>query len=147
MPNRRTHTAVGATAGIVAAAHAADWTDEPGAIIETLGGGFGGYWGGRAPDMIDPPSHPNHRGLGHSGLAIAALTALPVSKWKDDLRGWAADCQRRAAASQSDGERLLWVICAALFRFLAGALEGIRAGYLSHLAMDFPTAKSLPILA
>lgn len=147
MPNRKTHTAVGTTAGIAATAHATDWTDKPKAIIETIGGGFGGYWGGRAPDLIDPPSSPNHRGLGHGGLAIAALSALPVSKWKDNLRGWAAHCRQRAAESQSEGERLLWIICAALLQFLAGALEGFRAGYASHLAMDFPTAKSLPVLA
>lgn len=146
MPNASTHAKAGITAGITAAAVTADWKNQIAALTEIAGGGFGGYWGGLAPDLVDPPTNPNHRGAAHGGLAIAVLLALPVKECKATLREWAERCAANAASSESELERFAWTLAATLLRFLAGVLEGFRAGYGSHLAMDFTTPKSLPLL-
>jgi inner membrane protein len=74
----------------------------------------------KLPDLIEPATSPNHRQFFHS-LTFAACVGIGVHelhKWKpeDDL-----------------GKFLRWL----------GMVAG--SAYLIHLAMDFTTARSLPV--
>jgi inner membrane protein len=73
------------------------------------------------PDWLEPATHPHHRQLFHS-LAFAALLAhgmLKVYEWKPE----------------TDSEK-----------FIRFCLLTAGASYLMHLAMDFGTPRSLPML-
>lgn len=73
------------------------------------------------PDILEPATSPNHRAFFHS-MAFAALLCTcfhQLNQWKP----------------QTDSEKLLKGI---------GVL--VLSAYLIHLALDFTTAKSLPLI-
>lgn len=138
MPNRSTHTFVGSIAGGVAVARVTrDKTDKE-KLISVIGGLIGGNIGGRLPDIIDPPTGPNHRGVGHSatlGLAGSGGYAYKVAPLAMEY------CYEQAAIAEENGDFLLEI----LWLFLAGLVWGIGAGYASHLLLDLGTPKGLPL--
>ena len=73
------------------------------------------------PDLFEPAVNPNHRQLFHS---VAMFGAIGYGMWK--LNHW---------KPEDDWQRLLRVL---------GLVGG--AAYLSHLARDAFTAKSLPMI-
>jgi hypothetical protein len=114
---------------------------------------IGGLIGGKAPDSqyIDPSSlGPNHRRFGHSwamlGTHVYVADAV-TSAWEKLFRERADEAAWRLANCQtlSDIERLLLVFQEVAWRVTTGLLAGFIAGYVSHLALDAFTAKSLPV--
>lgn len=70
------------------------------------------------PDLLEPATHPNHRGLCHSHLAVLGGLKLVQDLWRNPS---------------------IPVEDKAIFTALAIAT-------LSHLALDATTAKSLPLV-
>ncbi|MBN2465183.1 metal-dependent hydrolase [candidate division WOR-3 bacterium] len=70
------------------------------------------------PDLLEPALHPNHRSLFHS-VAAGGTVVYGLGK-------------KTASAVPDPWVRL--------------ALQSLAVGYLSHLALDATTPKSLPLL-
>lgn len=148
--NRRAHEsaggAVGAFAALIATPGAA-WRDRG---VEIAGGYFGGIVGARAPDVFDPPTSPRHRDLGHGivpvGLVVVALLRV-LPAWQAELRTVADRHRNAAARSENRWTAAIHSLIELLCRFASGAVAGIVAGYVSHLALDAMTPAGLPIIA
>lgn len=149
MPNADTHVPVGLMAGGLAGYTSAP-KDVPGLdrLIETLGGLLGGYIGARLPDIIDPPTNPNHRDIAHGAVnAILAgrmyLKRLPA--WQKEFRDKAAHYQARSELEENGFRKFLYALMSVFCLSIAGVLAGIIAGYSSHLILDFQTPKGLSL--
>ena len=152
MPNGKVHAVVGATSGVGIALLRTRSDDLIGLIAELIGGGLGGYVGGRLPDLVEPANTPVHRSMAHS-LAAAGAGTWALSS----LKGWEDNCRARAtrarqAANRREGDQLDWfiwlfnVIQQLFWHAAAGFTAGAAGGYLSHLALDAFTPKGLPLL-
>ena len=157
MPDGKTHKYVGAGAGAAFAYYRANHLAAPNWLPEVVGGAVGGYVGGTVPDAIEPAISSWHRGLAHSCAAGGAIICI-----KDPLSGMVAACREnaekcRAIRMEPQGAafvavpatplaQLLSGIAEFFWRFLAGFLNGLAAGYVSHLALDALTPRSVPLL-
>ncbi|MBX3103171.1 MAG: metal-dependent hydrolase [Bacteroidetes bacterium] len=77
-----------------------------------------GILGGMAPDVIEPATHPNHRGLAHSILVLLVIILILrflYKQFKDNP-------------------------------IAKAGIIGFGAGYASHIAMDSITPKGVPIV-
>lgn len=147
MPSRNTHAPVGLLAGAGASAVSARNLAPEHQAVEILAGAVGGYLGGIAPDVLEPSLSPNHRDLFHSVVVGGALSAAVVAQWHANCRARAAECDSRALAAPIDSEtRRDEAFKALCWRLLAGFLVGFVAGYVSHLALDAGTPRSLPLI-
>jgi hypothetical protein len=159
MPGRRTHQLAGATAGVAFAALEAKSQPDEHFWIEMIGGGFGGYFAGALPDLLEPAICSWHRGICHSATAGTA-----VLYGRATLAHWAQICRQNADRCRivpqvEDVHTGAWLplpqaplqrICAELgelcWRLLAGFLNGLAAGYGSHLLLDAGTPRGIPLL-
>ena len=157
MPNRKTHVAIGVSAGSVAAMFAALRNDQEITfgeyVAEVMGGAAGGFIGALAPDILDPPTSPFHRDLGH-GAFQASIGAYQFSVHyaavQEMLRVKADECWasfEREQALGNNGSALLWMLAWTALRSLAGFLVGFAAGYASHLIADSGSKMGLPLIA
>ena len=147
MPNRRVHVRVGAVVGVAAAGYSAREAPGDQLLAEMFGGLIGGIVGGALPDVLEPALNAHHRQIAHSVAAGTALTLVRVSERHAQCRTAAAAAEARAASCEdgTDAQRHSeWAAFA--WRFAAGALIGIVAGYASHLALDAATPRGLPLL-
>lgn len=149
----RTHKIVGAASGAVYAGYKA--SNQPGSMIEMIGGGVGGYWGGILPDQLEPALSSWHRNGFHSATAGGGVIYA-----SNMLSDWATACRLQAEryrAVQTVRDPItgaflpvpinLFQKLAELFwSFLAGVLNGFCAGYVSHLALDAVTPRGIPLL-
>ena len=160
MPGRETHKYVGAAAGLALAAGQAQQESKPHFWIEMMGGALGGMVGGIAPDWLEPAVCSWHRGVCHSATAGGALIYA-----HEALANWASICRQNATECRMvpqvedvhTGEWLpiqptplqqVWSeICEFIWTLLAGFLNGLAAGYVSHLLLDAATPRGIPILA
>ena len=150
MPNRQTHVRVGILAGCGFAAYRSCEQDLPNMLLETIGGGVGGYVGSRLPDVVEPASWPGHRQLAHSAITGGAV-AFSIYEL---LAGWENLCRSKAELySQQKGtegtnvlKNILFTLLEIILRVVAGFLSGLGAGYLSHLALDGTTRSGIPFL-
>lgn len=150
MPNGRVHGRVGAATGAAAAWLASTSEPDYARALAVVGGGFGGWAGGRLPDHLEPAVHPNHRDLCHSlgtSGALAWGAAKTFKGVRDDMFAHAArlrDCRR---SLPPDDSRRFWLgLEEGLTYLLFGALVGAPVGYLGHVAMDFATPKCVPLI-
>jgi hypothetical protein len=159
MPGRKTHKYVGAGAGIALAAYKAK--DEPNVqfVIEMAGGALGGMVGGMTPDWLEPAISSWHRGVCHSagvGEAIIYFQNI-LANLANACRENAAKC--RIVPQVEDVHTGQWIrieptpleqawadIREFLWTLLAGFLNGLAAGYVSHLVLDAMTPRSIPLL-
>lgn len=144
--NRKAHDAAGRRAGaLVASARSKGslWQR----LWETLGGLWSGRYGGLLPDKIEPAIHPNHRKVAHSvavtiGVAAASTQA---DRAAEKAREYAERCRQvRQAPEASWLDKLLSYAGEALCCFVAGAINGVGPGYVSHNLLDATTPKGLP---
>ena len=118
MANGVTHQLAGAVAGIAISAY--DHEDKAGHLHHPVAAGTVGALLGKLPDMIEPAlRNPHHRQFFHS-FAVLGLVGWGVHK----IHQW---------EPEDDFERLL-----------RGFLLAGGAAYLSHLALDALTSRSLP---
>ena len=144
--NRPVHTVAGISAAIVQLLADEDAAKLP--LAEVLGRIVGGAWGSRGPDLIDPPTSPSHRGVGHAIVPVLiafVLIARVMPEWQQALRSHAAAAHAQAAALPP-GERWSYQCTAAACEFLLGLVIGAPAGYASHLLLDATTPAGLPLL-
>jgi hypothetical protein len=118
--------------------------------IEAFGGYLGGKTGGCLLDQLEPATSPNHRRIAHSyvvgGLVImtsevlndVVAAGLRAESWR--LEGIMND--PRATPVQAFFALILSGLC----RIAAGYVNGLPAGWISHLALDYQTPASLPLL-
>lgn len=138
MPRRSTHVTAGVVAGATWAFHHARNELPADQLVEVLGGAIGGWVGGVLPDLLDPPTTPSHRHLAH-GLLLLLLVALA------SLEAERQACRAGALSCTDDGGA--WAELRPLaWRFSAGVLTGLQAGYVSHLVLDARTKAALPLL-
>ena len=166
MPGRKTHAYVGLTAGMGYSAFQAKGQSSLGLVFEIAGGALGGYWGGQLPDVFEPAVHSWHRGLAHSGatgIAIVTKGKSALNRFQDQCRREADVCRFKreslkmvphpsepnlfAPAPDDQWEHLCLTLQELLLRFAAGFANGVAAGYVSHLALDATTPRSVPLLA
>lgn len=149
MANGPVHRAVGIASGGGLAWHRARSQPAPHVVAETVGGVVGGLVGARLPDLIDPPIHPRHRGIGHGIVPVAlgaSLAFLRLDGWQESLRSEAdRRAQLRRGSSSVLGSALHWLV-EIFCRFASGALAGFVGGYLSHVALDGFTPAGLPLV-
>ena len=148
MPNGRTHRVVGGLAGAGYALHHAQDEGAGAALVETCGGIAGGIVGGSLPDILEPArNNPRHRGPGHSVTALLGVAYATLEDARQHCRARAESYRVMAARSGlSDARRLWYTLLEMFWRFLAGALSGLQAGYGSHLALDALTPAGLPLI-
>jgi hypothetical protein len=150
MANGKEHRRVGQIAGAGFAAYRARHQDPGLAVLEAVGGVYGGAHGARLHDVIEPATNPNHRGVGHSVVANGAVIGLgraTLDDFQSNLRRWAAEQLDQARDSETPLlEALVRVAGAVGAHLLVGYTNGFVGGAVSHLALDAPTAKSIPML-
>lgn len=145
MPNKKIHTSVGATAGVVKTL-AAQVRNENISLPELIASGVGGLLGGRLPDMIDPPNSPNHRDIGHSIMFTLAGIALLIGVIIY-LKTSCKELEREANWHIQNGYNIPDDIKVELMqkRFTLGFLNGLATGYVSHLALDSTTPAGIKL--
>lgn len=147
MSGRKAHLIAGGVCGAAVAVYSArrlpgDWR-----LFETIGGALGGLAGGATPDVLEPATSPNHRGLAHGGVAAFALVKADWAPFIDRLRAGAEVLLQRSADPALPQSTQEWLrFQAALCLIGAGAVSGFVAGYASHLILDMATPSSLPVL-
>ena len=150
MPNKPVHVATSGPAGLICAYMNAP-IDATGMnrLLEVAGGACGGALGGLLPDVFDPPYHPRHRALAHGMLPVLA----GASVWGQGLGGWQTSLRQQADTFAVKRRSTVDPFLAALYSFaemtlrlLCGAVAGLGAGYLTHIALDFTTPCCLPLI-
>jgi len=148
MPNGRVHRRVGRPTGAVYAAVQATRSPLGNPIAESLAGWFGGDLGARLPDLLEPGCW-NHRQAAHSAAAAAVLirSTAAIQAWAELCRVRARQHRAIAADPRLDSvDQFAHCLAELFWSGLAGFLNGLLAGYLSHLALDAMTPSSIPIL-
>jgi len=148
MPCSKTHGIAGTVAGTAASLYFARQQEPSALALEALGGALAGSWSGCWADHIEPAFHPHHRGPAHAAIPNA-LVWYPyftqISNAQNALRHYSE--QFSARAQESSGVlAVLYDILAALLRIGTGAVAGIPAGYLSHVALDAFTPFGIPVI-
>lgn len=77
----------------------------------------GGFIGSTIPDIIDPPTGPNHRGLGH-GVVTGAAGVYTCTKLNNKTEN----------------------------PYAKAFIKGTGVGAISHLALDSTTPKGIPFI-
>lgn len=167
MPGKKTHSYVGMTAGIGYAAFQAKEQVSANLLVEAAGGAAGGWCGGLLPDVFEPGTSSWHRSLAHSGAAGTAIVAVrgKLTEWQTLCRQKAEYCRIQAEqngmltmvpdpsrpnlfvpAPVNGWAQFRWKLEELFWRFAAGFANGLAAGYISHLALDAATPRSIPLL-
>ena len=145
--NGETHRYVGMATGAGYAAFQAKEQPGFGLAMEMFGGGVGGFYGGQLPDIFEPGISSWHRATAHSatiGAGIAAMRAKAMA-WESYCREQAEIQRQKQLASTDPIIQLLHSMAVMFWHFLAGFVNGAGAGYLSHLALDAITPRSIPV--
>ena len=103
---------------------------------------------GSLPDILEPALTPNHRSVAHSVATGYVVAAVKVDEWSSYCRERAEDYRHRQLQQVLDPiRRTLYWLAEMFWRFAAGCLNGLQAGYASHLALDMFTPSGLPLVA
>jgi hypothetical protein len=130
-------------------------------LVAAVGGAVGGNFGSAIPDYFEPAISSWHRGTGHScaaGAMILSANAV-LSEWENYFRAKAERCKAIptspiqcsqgtmfVCAPPNPLEQLFSTLAELFWRFLAGLLNGVSAGYVSHLVLDAVQPRSIPLL-
>jgi membrane-bound metal-dependent hydrolase YbcI (DUF457 family) len=153
MSNGKDHKMAGIVGGVaLSLARTRDGAEWVEIIFRAAAAGIGGALGAKIPDILEPAKGRYHRDFAHSflGAAIVIKTGGDLLRHID---GWASE---RAAKARADAEAayasgdtfgwLLSTVARLFFEALVGLTTGLLGGYLSHLALDFFTPDSIPLL-
>lgn len=157
MPDGKTHKLVGTATGALYAAYRAREQRTADRWLEVLGGALGGYLGGILPDSIEPATSSWHRDLAHSCAAGGGIVALSrtFTALAEACREQAEKCRAIPMVAQGNfyvvapadpWKQFIMSLSELIWRFLAGCVNGLAAGYTSHLALDAVTPRSIPLL-
>jgi|SRR5208337_2924115 len=164
MANRKTHRRAGRVSGAVYAAHRAKGQGTGKFLIETTAGAFGGDVGALAADWLEPATSSWHRGTAHSCAAGSVILGLgevlasvetycrqqadPKAAERMTLQAAQDPAQPNVFVSTPNSSLTqFWLtICELFWRSAAGFVNGLSAGYISHLVLDAGTPRSIPLL-
>ncbi|MES2177965.1 MAG: metal-dependent hydrolase [Gemmatimonadota bacterium] len=147
MPNKKTHLAAGAIAGLVTGLATMTLFEEKDRFAHVLACTLSASGSALLPDLIEPALNPRHRSTAHSLAAAAGIGALARARHHAHCLDQAAQCERRAATLAKDSDA--WrneMLNARLWRLAVAAILGSMAGYASHLVLDGMTPMGLPLL-
>lgn len=146
--NRKAHVTIGTTCALATVAFNKDVKDEN-MFQQIVGLAIGGYLGARAPDIIDPPTSPNHRSIGHgiipTSFGLSKVWDNVAPEWETYFRKKASDYRNKYETEPDPLKKIMLWICHQFFSCLVWACKGFVIGYGSHLVCDFSTKKSLPV--
>jgi len=149
MASYQTHRIVGGLVGGAAAFVCAQNQPPLLAAAETVGGLLFGQYAGPWADVVEPATSSYHRVFAHA-LVPTALGATFVFKRVDSLQASLrsqAQIFFQQAANTNDGlESFLNYAAGFLLHMLAGAVPAVPASYLSHIALDAASPRSVPLL-
>lgn len=149
MPNANVHRPIGMVAGAAAAWKLSGDQQLEDRVLRTVAGALGGYHGARLPDELEPATSPNHRALAHSALVLFGGGGTALAKGREGI-AWAnervQELERRLVAETVPWKRLLLAVAILIGQAIIGYIIGLGAGYASHLLLDAPSARSLPLL-
>lgn len=119
------------------------------AFAETLGGWFAGQYAGTWADIAEPAISSHHRDFCHA-LAPTACGATFVFRQVDAAHAFLrsqAQLYFQQAANTNDGiEQFVNIVASLLIHVAAGMVPAIPASYVSHIALDAVTPRSVPLL-
>jgi membrane-bound metal-dependent hydrolase YbcI (DUF457 family) len=149
MPNANVHVPMSAATGFAYALHQSRSQAPKHRLLESVAGALGGGFGGKVPDILDPPTSPSHRGHAHSLTLATVLLASRngLAGAISLIRDFADEWDRRAddyEGGSPDG--LICQLVAIVLRALAGFINGFYAGYLCHLGLDAMTPACVPLI-
>lgn len=149
MANGKVHRAVGTVTGAGVSLYRSRFQKPQDRLVEGIGGAFAGYLGGQLPDILEPAISSWHRGRAHSALAGVTIGTATV-KALETYQAWCRERaeyyrMRRLSLEGSSGWYLLYYAAELFYRLAAGALAGFTGGYVSHLALDAFTPRSIPV--
>jgi hypothetical protein len=160
MSDRTTHKLAGVGSGTVFAACRAKGQSFENFLAEVAGGAIGGYFGGILPDVLEPAISSWHRSVAHSYVSAGTIfvsAGAVLSTWETACRTKAENWKALQMIPGPNGtfvvapsdpiQRLLLSVAELFWRLAAGFLNGFTAGYISHLALDAVTPRSIPLLA
>lgn len=110
-------------------------------ICSTLGGYAGGKAVARLPDIIDPPTSLNHRGIGHGLLPNSAFAKEMKSTFFKLLNA----INQFTEELKSIGT-FPYLVLALVCKFVWGMIIGAVFGYSAHLLTDSFTPDGLPLI-
>lgn len=147
MPGAKVHATCGAMAGF-GSLIVTEPSGKPCSLAVILGRIAGGAVGGLLPDKLEPAIHPRHRKTCHSvsaGTGISSVVRFACTL--DDAGRMEADKLRQIASVEPNTlMNVLNRVCAWIVEFLGSAFVGVIVGYLSHLALDFFSPASIPLI-
>jgi len=146
--NGKAHRFAGVISGGGAAFFASRGQTNLEVIVESMAGIAAGALGAKFPDWAEPATSSWHRGPVHSvgtgiwslGIGIAGIMELQsfCDQRIANLRYCRALAQTPEAIQWYTLEIFFWLAVVA-------SLKGLLAGYLSHLALDATTPRSVPL--
>lgn len=154
MPNAATHKALGAVTGL-AATHCCvtpllrPEEEENGKPALLLTGLAAGGVGGRIPDLLDPPIHPNHRGLYHSVLAGCvvvggAILTVKALKFLYEQTHHTHGTEARPTTTGQGGAKSSGISLKQAA--IGAAVLAVLGAIASHLLADSGTPDGLPLV-
>lgn len=152
MPNRQEHLDLSTFVGIPVALYSSRSLTGWPALVHAAGCVAASRWGGILPDLLEPALHPGHRAFWHSQLTLVGSVQMSVDPpavvrtWRGSLFAEAKILRARREALPEDhpDRSTLWTD-EMLRYFLAGALVGLPAGYLTHRPPDAGSPSGLPL--
>lgn len=149
MPNRDVHVPVGLGTAFITSLYLSKDQKLEHQIYEVVGALCGGYWGSRLPDVFEPANNnPHHRAMAHSlvtGTAISATAIEAATAWTMFFREKAERLATHRQTMRSPEVKITNSVFEILLRIAAGVGPGLIAAYMSHLALDTCTRRSLPL--
>lgn len=149
MPNRKTHDTAGALSGAGYGAYRARNQEPAKLAFAAIGGALGGLAGSKVPDILEPANSPNHRDTCHSVLVSGLIVRHAPGMCKDWEEFWWQEADRLKALrlqTKNSLEEFLCVLGEGVSMLMAGVLPGLCAGYVSHVALDSGSKKSIPLV-
>ncbi len=143
MPRIKEHIKTSSSIGAISAGV---WSHKHGDnAFEIICSILGGYVGGKVaagwPDVIDRPTSPNHRSIGHGILPNFVLVKSQRNNFFVCL-----NALQKQVDDFKKNNTLQYIILAFVSKFIWGFIIGIVFGYGTHLLTDFSTDRGLPII-
>lgn len=149
MSSGRVHKTVGVISGVGAVYLHNHSSQSQHYLTDYVGGIIGGYIGAKLADIIDPPTSPNHRSIGHGVIQNSMITKFVfenISEFRNHCFQQAQIFHEQADQCRDELLKFWFKIRAEAYKFVAGLALGLITGHVSHLALDSTTPKSLPLI-
>jgi len=146
MPKRSTHDIFAATGGAVVGLKIVTGQNPAIQLLEIGVTVLASMVGARIPDLVEPGIHPFHRGFAHAAIPATTAYIAGIARARVICGERASACRHRASlCAAGSAEQSNQELTAIFWSLLAAALAGFAYGYLSHIALDALTPRSVPL--